>query len=661
MRPVFRLLAVVLLLCSGIAGMAQDRKEFLKPSRTVVDRSGHARGLLDAAEQLGPDRVDSAFKLVEEALVWSINEGHAPLEARCYLVLGHLFARQGQCDLATGYFAQCVATHPDPVAPEVAQADLAEARCLVELKRYLEARTLLEQLKGRVLDGASSRLLPEVNTLIARILSEIGEIGRANELLLENMEVARRAGDKEAEISSSVQLGENLISTGKKGEGLARMDAAWAAADSIADPKVRYKSREKMAKALTEQGEYEKAITFRNAIAEEQVREGADRYEVLSNAMEKGSAELSLNDQSAALGTFNTVMSELDGPTLPADPRYLDLRMLALKNLSQTHLEVGNAQAAQRYLNEYIATMELADREKKRKLEANLGLFSSLNADVQRMRLLEKDQEINAKRIELLQAQGHLHAEQLFSRNAIIGSLVVAVLLLGIVLVYRARARRKEQLAARLIELRSLRAQMNPHFIFNALNAVNHYIALHDERRSNRYLTDLSGLMRKVLSYSELEFIELEDEVELLEQYLRLEHDRFQDKFTWTLTVDPALRNAGLRVPPMLVQPFIENAIWHGLRHKTTMGTLTVSITDAGTAIAFTITDDGIGRAKAAELKRATAGGKASKGIDNARNRIALVNELYRTRITLSIADGAPDGTGTRVHFELPKQLPDVR
>ena len=361
---------------------------------------------------------------------------------------------------------------------------------------------------------------------------------------------------------------------------------------------------------------------------------------------------------------INTLSDALSDPKLAAntnDPQLLDLRMLALKNLSETHLEAGNPQAAQKYLNDYVATLEIASAEKQRKLEANLGLFSSLTADVQRIKILEKDREINQKQIALLRTQGDLQSSQLFSRNAIILSLGALVLLLALLLVFRQRARNKERLASRLFELRSLRSQMNPHFIFNALNSVNHYIAVHDERQANRYLSDLSGLMRKVLSYSELEFIDLEDEIELLDQYLRLEHERFKDKFDFTLEVEPALRNAGLRVPPMLVQPFIENAIWHGLRHKEGMGHLRVSISQDDTSIRFAITDDGIGRRRAAELKLLNSAARPSKGIDNARNRIALVNNLYGTDIRLIVEDLSSDGTGTSVRFNIPKTLRDVR
>ena len=663
--PRFLLLCTLVLSASlthaqSTKGEAFEQKKFSRTSRSQIDGALRMRALLDSAERMGPDRVDAAFLLVEDALVWSINATDLRLEARCYGVLGDLFVKEDQCDLATDYFAKCVSTHPDGGDPIVLRARLAQARCLVELKRYLEARTALDFLKQRVDGTSSEHLVLEINDLTARILSEIGQIDKANVLLEENMGLAQQVGDKEAEVKSRVQLGTNLYRTDPK-QGYSTMNYAWAATDSIVDAEARFKAKREIAGKLEEQGEYDRSLAFRQELAKDQESEveGTDSFEVLSNQMEIGTAQRYTNQQSTAIGTYNDVLASLPEDR-NGDPRYLDLRMSTLKNLSETYLEVGNADAARRYLDRYMETMELANEEKKRKLESNLGLFSSLNADVQRIKLLEKDREINEKRIALMQALDDARAAQLSTRNGAIIGLGLVIALLVVVLFYRQRAVRKEQLAARLIELRSLRAQMNPHFIFNALNAVNHYIAMNDERKSNQYLTDLSGLMRKVLTYSELEFIELEDEVELLQQYLRLEHDRFQEKFSYTFNVDPALLNAGLRVPPMLVQPFIENAVWHGLRHKEGHGALNISIADNKDHIAFTITDDGIGRTKAGEIKRTSMNGARSKGIDNARNRISLVNSLYHTDLHLTIDDASPDGTGTRVHLEIPKQLADV-
>ena len=118
---------------------------------------------------------------------------------------------------------------------------------------------------------------------------------------------------------------------------------------------------------------------------------------------------------------------------------------------------------------------------------------------------------------------------------------------------------------------------MNPHFIFNALNSVNSFIATNDERAANRYLSEFSGLMRAVLENSEEDFIPLSKEIELLQKYTKLEHFRFQDKFDYDILVDDAIPTNQFKIPPMLLQPYIENAVWHGLRYKKEKGFLTIT------------------------------------------------------------------------------------
>ncbi len=619
--------------------------------------------LLDSAERAGDDRRDTAFKMVETALLWSLDAADRVIEARSYAVLAGLFTKEDQCDLAISYYDKCIETSLNEYSSVVMQAELDRCVCLRRMNRLLEARTKLEALKGKTMSTFSEAprmLVPEINNQIAGILLDIGDIARSGQVLKEN---AGYLGGTDAEVQAETKLLQGLVSfkDEKQAEGLGFISQAWSAADSVTGSKQRYKLKSDIADKLEANGELELTERYRSEMAGTYSWLNNSDADRLSNQVELGQAQCRNDKPELAINTLNDALADPKLSENTTDPQLLDLRMLALKNLSETHLSAGNPQAAQKYLNDYVATLELVNTEKQRKLEANLGLFSSLTADVQRMKILEKDREINQKQIALLRFQGDLQASQLFSRNAIIISLTVLVLLLGVLLFFRQRARNKEQLASRLIELRSLRSQMNPHFIFNALNSVNHYIAVHDERQANRYLSDLSGLMRKVLSYSELEFIDLEDEIELLDQYLRLEHERFKDKFDFTLDVDPALRNAGLRVPPMLVQPFIENAIWHGLRHKEGMGHLRVSIGQDENSILFAITDDGIGRKRAGELKLLNSAARPSKGIDNARNRIALVNNLYGTDIRLSVEDLSPDGTGTSVRFHIPKTLRDVR
>jgi len=123
-----------------------------------------------------------------------------------------------------------------------------------------------------------------------------------------------------------------------------------------------------------------------------------------------------------------------------------------------------------------------------------------------------------------------------------------------------------------------LRSQMNPHFIFNALNSVNSFISKNDERSANKYLSDFSKLMRMVMENSQQDFVSLNAEINILELYLGLEHFRFSEKFDFTFDVDSEIDKDAFEIPPMLIQPYIENAVWHGLRYKEQKGKLSIAI-----------------------------------------------------------------------------------
>jgi LytS/YehU family sensor histidine kinase len=218
------------------------------------------------------------------------------------------------------------------------------------------------------------------------------------------------------------------------------------------------------------------------------------------------------------------------------------------------------------------------------------------------------------------------------------------------------RSNKQRRLANNLLALKSLRTQMNPHFIFNALNSVNSFIAQNDERAANRYLTEFSTLMRSVLENSEEDFIPLEKEIELLQLYLKLEHSRFQDKFDYELTVDKQIDVGQFQIPPMLLQPYVENAVWHGLRYKEEKGFLKVELLRKDEeSIQIIITDNGIGRKKSTELKTEYQKKKRSKGMQNIKQRIAILNEMYKDKVDVFIEDLYDDTTGTKVILTLKK------
>jgi ligand-binding sensor domain-containing protein/anti-sigma regulatory factor (Ser/Thr protein kinase) len=208
------------------------------------------------------------------------------------------------------------------------------------------------------------------------------------------------------------------------------------------------------------------------------------------------------------------------------------------------------------------------------------------------------------------------------------------------------------------VELSALRAQMNPHFIFNCLNSIENYILKNESVKAAEYINDFARLIRLILQNSRSEYVPLKDEVEAIELYLQMESLRFDDKFSYRIDVSSGVETTEIDVPPMLIQPFIENAIWHGLIPKKAPGKITVEISQVNGELICTIEDDGIGREKSREvnasmLKR----GKKSMGMLITKNRIDVFNELYHTNATVQIMDLKDEkgnALGTRVELNIP-------
>ena len=153
------------------------------------------------------------------------------------------------------------------------------------------------------------------------------------------------------------------------------------------------------------------------------------------------------------------------------------------------------------------------------------------------------------------------------------------------------------------LEMQALRAQMNPHFIFNSLNSINRFILQNNKAQASEYLTKFSRLVRLILQNSQAALISLESELESLRLYLELEAVRFDHHFEFKISVENDLDISALKVPPLIIQPYAENAIWHGLMHKEERGHLEIRIFQQQEILCCRINDDGIGRKKAAELK----------------------------------------------------------
>jgi two-component system, LytTR family, sensor kinase len=213
-------------------------------------------------------------------------------------------------------------------------------------------------------------------------------------------------------------------------------------------------------------------------------------------------------------------------------------------------------------------------------------------------------------------------------------------------------------------ELSMLRSQMNPHFIFNSLNSVQKYIWENKEEDAAEYLAKFAKLMRAILENSRKDLVTLKEEMEVMKIYTELEHRRSNGRFDYTIKIAEDINAAHTGIPPMLLQPFIENAIWHGLSKKEDKGHLLISIFIASNQLVCIVEDDGVGRQnqpdKRADLSTETLVGveKKSLGIEITKQRIERIMQAAGNTAALKIEDKANNGkpAGTKIIINLPYQ-----
>lgn len=207
------------------------------------------------------------------------------------------------------------------------------------------------------------------------------------------------------------------------------------------------------------------------------------------------------------------------------------------------------------------------------------------------------------------------------------------------------------------LEMQALRAQMNPHFIFNSLTSINRFILKNNKTQASEYLTKFSRLVRMILQNSQASLITLESELEALELYLELEALRFDHHFQFNIIVEKDLDVSSIKVPPLIIQPYAENAIRHGLMNKEEPGHLKIELLQKDDVLHCKITDDGIGREKAAALKSKSTSGHVSMGMKITADRIAILQQKKQMETNIEITDLVlPDASsgGTQVLLKIP-------
>jgi LytS/YehU family sensor histidine kinase len=198
---------------------------------------------------------------------------------------------------------------------------------------------------------------------------------------------------------------------------------------------------------------------------------------------------------------------------------------------------------------------------------------------------------------------------------------------------------------------------MNPHFLFNVLNAVQGYIYANEKTKASNYIGDFSDLMRKTLQFSDKLEIPLSEELHTIDLYVQLEKARFEDEFIFEVTKGESLDWNIYFIPSLIIQPFVENAIKHGLRHLEGVKILKIHVSLEEKHLKITITDNGIGRKRSAKINQQLQK-HTSYAISSIEKRIALINSMNLDKVSYTIEDVEANGccAGTKVEIWIPKK-----
>ncbi|MCK9423661.1 MAG: histidine kinase [Bacteroidales bacterium] len=272
--------------------------------------------------------------------------------------------------------------------------------------------------------------------------------------------------------------------------------------------------------------------------------------------------------------------------------------------------------------------------------------------------IAEDETEKQAQKIRTL-AQDNEFNQLKLSRTRFIfivtggGIILVSIILL----LFFQRRRLKAEQRSVTMEQRLLRAQMNPHFIFNSLASIQNFVINENSDQASIYLSRFSQLIRNILDNSSEEYVSLEKEISTIENYLELQKVRYAGKFEYNISVDEMIDKEKILIPPMLAQPFIENAIEHGMKHKETAGHIDIRFLLRNEMIQFEVRDDGVGREKAFEIESKQRTRHRSMATSLSRDRLNTLNKKLKKKIRLEISDlkdAAGQGCGTRVEFGIP-------
>ena len=364
------------------------------------------------------------------------------------------------------------------------------------------------------------------------------------------------------------------------------------------------------------------------------------------------------------LGTYQKAISKQKEALRMAEELNVKAMIKTIhQSLSETYEKIGNYKESLEHRKDFELWKDSIVSENHLNQISELEIQYETEKKDQQITLLAQEKELQAKET----------LRQATLKNAFIGGAILIALLAGLIwYVLRQRLKNQKAIASKNeeikevnfkrqlteLEMKALRAQINPHFIFNCMNSINEMILDNDTRNASKYLTKFSKLIRLILENDESTEVSLKNELDLLEAYIQLEALRFKGAIQHEIEVKSNIDVESTYLPSMVLQPFVENAIWHGLQHKKEPqdGQIIISVKQKEGQLICTIEDNGVGRQKAFELQQKSVWKSKSLGLKITEERLKLLSKEFKKQLVniIDLKDQAGQAQGTRVIVNIP-------
>ena len=624
--------------------------KFNSSSRGKVSRIKEVKAKLLEAKKSFKKNPEEALDLVHDGLLIAIKENYLSLEAESYTILGQFNFKLNEYSLSYKNYKKAIAIYKNLEPPTTKvnprpSADLVNLYYLTGKSAELSSNldNSLSYYTDYLLNISSNNDIVKVKTSLGDVYLKKGELKYAENFYQQALEIEKRRDNKSGIVTLNLKLGEVEKEKKNTEKAVEYYRNSQDFAIQTNDDQAVNQAYTDISNIYATDNNYDDGVQITQEALEFNTKRNNKSEQSKNNIDLANFLSLQDKDEEAIEHLVSSVLiAEESGDIVNKSKAY--------KALSEAYEKTGKKSEAVEKYKQYLQLEDSLYKIRKKQLAIQNKKGAMLENAQNKLSLLEKDKQLNENTIELLRQERIIQEEFINKQRILTYSLILGILILLVTSYLVYRSNKAKNTANQLLVLKSLRAQMNPHFIFNALNSVNSFISNSDERAANRYLADFSKLMRDVMENSQEDFISLTKEIDILSMYIKLEHHRFKDKFDYSFDVDPDINTEDFLIPPMLIQPYIENAVWHGLRYKKEKGFLKVEIKKADNAIIVSIEDDGIGRKKSQEIKTDNQKIMQSTGIKNIDSRLKIIDDIYKTKLDVQITDAdIVNQSGTKV------------